>query len=143
MVQNRRKVMSSRLCLAFRRRENSLCRVSSKWVPFSNQGKIRQRMERDELRLSSGGTLTPLPSPPPPPLPLRRNLYLSLPFLNRLISNASDSLTNLTYNPQSGNSCLIIPILSVSTFLNRGKIFKRINVLHINTVEGTAILTFY
>ena len=27
---------SSRLCLAMRRLENSLCRPSSKWVPFSN-----------------------------------------------------------------------------------------------------------
>ena len=33
---------------------NSLLRQhSSKWVPFLNYGRIRQRMERDGLRLSS------------------------------------------------------------------------------------------
>ena len=31
----------------------TLCQPSSKWVPFSNQGRIRQRKERDGLRLSS------------------------------------------------------------------------------------------
>ena len=30
-----------------------LCQPSSKWVPFSNQGRIKQRWERDGLRLSS------------------------------------------------------------------------------------------
>ena len=30
-----------------------LCQPSRKWVPFSNQGRIRQRKERDGLRLSS------------------------------------------------------------------------------------------
>ena len=33
--------------------KNSLCQPSSKWVSFSNKGKIRQRKERDGLRLSS------------------------------------------------------------------------------------------
>ena len=35
-----------------RRLQNSLCQHSSKWVSGSNQGRIRQRKERDELRLS-------------------------------------------------------------------------------------------
>ena len=30
-----------------------LCQPSRKWVPFSNQGRIRQRKERDGLCLSS------------------------------------------------------------------------------------------
>ena len=56
--------MSSRFGFAMRRLENSLCQPSSKWVPFSNKGRIRQRNERDGLRLSSAvprysGTLTP------------------------------------------------------------------------------------
>ena len=39
---------------AIRRLENSRCHPSScKWVPFSNQGRIKQRKERDDLRLSS------------------------------------------------------------------------------------------
>ena len=46
---SRRKVMSSRLGLAMRRLENSPCQPSSKWVLFSNQGRIRQRKERDGL----------------------------------------------------------------------------------------------
>ena len=33
-----------------------LCQPSSKWVPFSNQGRIRQRKERDVLRHSSAVT---------------------------------------------------------------------------------------
>ena len=40
-----------------------LCHPSSKWVPFSNKGRIRQRKERDGLRLHQlcprySGTLT-------------------------------------------------------------------------------------
>ena len=45
--------VSSRLGCAMRRLENSLCQPSRKWVPFSNKGRIRQRKERDGLRLSS------------------------------------------------------------------------------------------
>ena len=30
-----------------------LCQPSSEWVPFSNYGRLRQRQERDGLRLSS------------------------------------------------------------------------------------------
>ena len=30
-----------------------LCHSSSKWIPLSNQGRIRQGKERDGLRLSS------------------------------------------------------------------------------------------
>ena len=40
------------LGFANRLRENFLCHPSSIWVTFSNQGKIRQRKERDGLRLS-------------------------------------------------------------------------------------------
>ena len=49
----RHKVVSSRLGFAMRQLENSLCQPSSKWVPFSNQGRIRQRKERDGLSYSS------------------------------------------------------------------------------------------
>ena len=45
--------VSSRLGCAMRRLENSLCQPSRKWVPFLNKGRIRQRKERDGLRLSS------------------------------------------------------------------------------------------
>ena len=38
--------------MAIRLLENFLCQPSSKWVTFSNQGKIRQRKERDGLCLS-------------------------------------------------------------------------------------------
>ena len=44
-AESRRKIVSSRL-------GNFLCQPSSKWVTFSNQGKIRQRKERDGLRPS-------------------------------------------------------------------------------------------
>ena len=44
--------MSSRLGLAIRRLENSLYQPSSERVPFSNRRRIKQRKERDELRLS-------------------------------------------------------------------------------------------
>ena len=49
------KVVSSRLGFAIRLLKNSLSQPNSKWVPkaFSNSGKIRQRNERDGLRLSS------------------------------------------------------------------------------------------
>ena len=33
--------------------ENSPCQSSSKWIPYSNKGRIRQRKDRDGLRLSS------------------------------------------------------------------------------------------
>ena len=45
--------VSSRLGFAMRRLENSLCQLSSKWVPFWNKGGIKQLKERDWLRLSS------------------------------------------------------------------------------------------
>ena len=35
------------------RLKNSLCQPSSKWVSFSNQGRIRQQKERDGLHISS------------------------------------------------------------------------------------------
>ena len=48
-AESRRKVVSLRL----RQLENSHCQPSSKWVPFSNSGRLRQRKERGGLRLSS------------------------------------------------------------------------------------------
>ena len=44
--------MSSKLGFAMKRLENSLCQPSSKWILFSNKGRIRQRKERNGLRLS-------------------------------------------------------------------------------------------
>ena len=41
----------SRLWLCHPTTENSRCQPSSKWISFSNQGRIRQRNERDGLRL--------------------------------------------------------------------------------------------
>ena len=52
-AESHRKVASSRLTVAIRRLEKSLCQPSSKWVPSSNQGRIMQWKERDGLRLSS------------------------------------------------------------------------------------------
>ena len=52
-AERRRKVVSSRLGFAMRRLENSLCHPSSKWVPFSNKGRIRQPKERYGLRLTA------------------------------------------------------------------------------------------
>ena len=51
-AESRRKVMRSYPGFGIRRLENSLCQPSSKWVPFSKQGMIRQRKERDGLCLS-------------------------------------------------------------------------------------------
>ena len=48
-AESRRKVESSRLDFAVRRLEYSLFQPSSEWVPFSNQGRIRQQKERDGL----------------------------------------------------------------------------------------------
>ena len=66
----------SRLGFAMRRLENSHCKPISEWVHFSNQGRLRQRKERDGLRLSSAvpkiqwdSNPPPPPPPPPPPLP--------------------------------------------------------------------------
>ena len=44
-----------------------LCQPNSKWVSFSNQGKIMQGKERDGLRLSSAVMWARPPAPPPPP----------------------------------------------------------------------------
>ena len=59
-----RKVVSSRLGFAMRRLENSLCNPAVNGYLFANKGRLRQRKERDGLRLSSAvprysGTLTP------------------------------------------------------------------------------------
>ena len=54
--------LRSRPGFAIRRLKNYLCQPSSKRVPFSNQGRIRQRKERDGLQYPRySGTLTPLP----------------------------------------------------------------------------------
>ena len=58
-AESRHKVVCSRLGTAMQRLENSLCQPSSKWIPFSNKGRLRQRKERDGQRL---GTLTPTAS---------------------------------------------------------------------------------
>ena len=60
--RSRRKVVSSTLGFAMRRLENSLCQSSSKLVPLSNQGRIRQHEQRDWLRLPS---IVPTTSGPP------------------------------------------------------------------------------
>ena len=51
--RKRRKVLSSRLGFAIRRLKSSLCQPNSKWVPSSNQRRIRQQKEKDGLCLSS------------------------------------------------------------------------------------------
>ena len=61
-----RKVVSLRLGFATRRLENTLCQPSNIWIPFSNQGRIRQRRRcmGSALRLlclKNNGTLNPLP----------------------------------------------------------------------------------
>ena len=48
--ESRRKVVSSRLSFTIRRLENS---INPAVNLFSNQGRIRQRKERDGFRLSS------------------------------------------------------------------------------------------
>ena len=67
-AESRRKVVSSRLGFAIRLLENFLCQPSSKWVTFSNQGKIMQRKERDVLCLSFAVPMVQWDSDP---LPLR------------------------------------------------------------------------
>ena len=57
------KVVSSRLGFSMQQLENSLCQPSSEWVPFSNEGRLRQQ-KRGGLCLSQlcqrySGTLTP------------------------------------------------------------------------------------
>ena len=57
-----RRSLRSRPGFAIRRLKNSLCQPSSKRVPFSNQGRIRQRKERDGLQYPPySGTLTASP----------------------------------------------------------------------------------
>ena len=62
MVQ--KVAVSSRLSFVMRRLDNALCRTSGKLVPFSNQGMIRQRKERDGLHLSSAVPKIPWESNP-------------------------------------------------------------------------------
>ena len=51
-VEHEKSFITSGPGFAIRRPENSLCQLSSKRVPFSNQGRISQRKERDGLLLS-------------------------------------------------------------------------------------------
>ena len=60
------KVVSSRLGFAMRQLEN-FC-SSSKWVPLSNLGRLRQRNERDGLHLSSAVPKIQWDSTPTAPL---------------------------------------------------------------------------
>ena len=46
------KVMRSGLGFTIQWLENSLCQLSSKWVPFLNQEKIKQQKDRDGFGLS-------------------------------------------------------------------------------------------
>ena len=63
--------MSSRLGFAIRLLENFLCQSSSKWVTFSNQGKIRQRKEPDGLRISFAVPMIQWDSNPTAPTAIR------------------------------------------------------------------------
>ena len=51
-AESRRRVMSLNPGFAIRRLEISLYPPSSKWVPTSNQERIRQRKKRNGLRFS-------------------------------------------------------------------------------------------
>ena len=57
-----------RLCYPTTRK---LCQPSSKWVTFSNQGKIRQRKEQDRLRLSFAMPMMQWDSNPTAPTAIR------------------------------------------------------------------------
>ena len=74
--------VSSRLGFAMQRLENSLCQPSSKWIPFLNKGRIRQRKERDGLHLSSAVPKIQWDSNPHCPYSYKAmgNLYLFLPL---------------------------------------------------------------
>ena len=43
-----RNVVRFNLGFTIRRLENYLCQPSSKWLPFSNQGRVRQRKESEQ-----------------------------------------------------------------------------------------------
>ena len=82
---------------------NSLCQPSSKWIPFSNQGRIRQRKERDGLRLSS--TVPQIqwvcnPHCPPPLRPLGYGKPLSLfkSEVNRTLTDLSLVMHKVDFN---------------------------------------------
>ena len=72
--------MSSRLGFAIRLLENFLCQPSSKWVPFSKQGKIRQRTERDGLRLYFAVPMIQWDSNPTAPTAIRLWEIFTLTF---------------------------------------------------------------
>ena len=67
---------SLRLGFAMQRLETSLCQPSSKWIPFSNLGRIRQQKEKDGRRLSSAVPKIQWESNPHHPY--MENLYLFL-----------------------------------------------------------------
>ena len=51
-AERRRQVVRSRLGFVMRRLENCFCQSIRKWVPFSNQGRIKRGKMRDGLRFS-------------------------------------------------------------------------------------------
>ena len=50
--EGRWRIVSSNPGFAIQRLKVSFCSQSIKWVPFSNQDRIKQRKERDELCIS-------------------------------------------------------------------------------------------
>ena len=97
-TESRRKVVSSRLGFAMRRLENSLCRPSSDWVPFSNWGRLRQQKERDELRLSSAVSKIQWDSNPPPTALQLLGYGKSLPFLQFTMQNRGTCCLKKCFN---------------------------------------------
>ena len=83
--------VSSRLGFAMRRLEHSLCQPSRKWVSFFNKGRIRQRKERDGLRLSSAVHKIQWDSNPTAPMTIRLWETFTFTFYN-LIYGYSSSL---------------------------------------------------
>ena len=81
-AESRRKVVSSRLGLAMWRLENSLCRPSSEWVPFSILGRLRQGKDRDGLCLSSAVPKIQRYSNPNAPTAIRQWETFTFTFIN-------------------------------------------------------------
>ena len=59
-AESLRKVTRLHLCVCASDDWKTFRQPSSKWVPFLNQGRIRQRKERDELHHSRYTGLTPI-----------------------------------------------------------------------------------
>ena len=53
-AESRHKVVNARLGFTMGRLDSSLCQPGSKWVPFFNQGRVRQAVPKIQR-----GTLTP------------------------------------------------------------------------------------